>query len=479
VAVTGYRIERCTGAGCTTFAQIATTTSATTYANTGLVSATVYRYRVRAIDATSNLGAYSPIAEAMTRDVTAPSAPTSLVGTPTSSSQVNLAWIASTDNVGVAEYRIERCQGSSCTTFTQIGIATTGAFTDTGRAPSTTYRYRVRAADAAGNLSGYSNIATVTTPVGPDLTPPTAPGNLVATATSGSEITLSWTGSTDNVAVTAYQVERCQGAGCTTFSQIGTPTATTFNDTGLAVSTTYVYRVRAVDAAGNVSGYSAVASATTTNGTTPPLPPGLVAAYSFNENGGGIVADGSGNGNTGSISGAAWSSQGKFGSALAFNGTSSVVFINPSATLNVSSAMTLEAWIRPTAAQGGWRTILQREVDAFFLNASNNTGDLRPSGGGTLGGSVQWVSGPTASPVDAWTHVALTYDGSMLRLYVNGTLASSLAAAGAIETNTKPLRIGGNSPYGEFFQGLIDEVRVYNRALSQAEIANDLVTPLP
>src|SRR4030095_2439569 len=87
-------------------------------------------------------------------------------------------------------------------------------------------------------------------------------------------------------------------------------------------------------------------------------------------------------------------------------------------------------------------------------------------------------TGPTASPVGNWTHVALTYDGAALRLYVNGTVVATQAAAGTVEANTKPLRIGGNVPYGEFFQGIIDEVRVYNRALSAAEIQADMTTPV-
>jgi hypothetical protein len=140
--------------------------------------------------------------------------------------------------------------------------------------------------------------------------------------------------------------------------------------------------------------------------------------------------------------------------------------------------MTLAAWIQPTANQSGWRTILQRETDAYALNASNSNGPLRPSGGGTLGGAFQWVSGPTASPVNAWTHVAMTYDGSTLRLYVNGTLVSSTAASGAIQTSSSPLWIGGNNPYGEYFQGLIDEARVYNRALTATEVQSAMNTPL-
>src|SRR5438128_1904814 len=82
------------------------------------------------------------------------------------------------------------------------------------------YSYRVRAADAAGNLSSYSSTATASTPAPPDTTPPTAPSGLTATTVSTTQINLAWTASTDNVGVTGYLVERCQGAGCTNLAQI-------------------------------------------------------------------------------------------------------------------------------------------------------------------------------------------------------------------------------------------------------------------
>jgi chitodextrinase len=97
----------------------------------------------------------------------------------------------------------------------------------------------------------------------PATTPPTAPTNLMTTAVSSTQIDLSWTASTDNVGVTGYLVERCQGAGCSNFAQITTPAGTSFNDAGLTPSTSYSYRVRATDAAGNLSGYSNVATAST------------------------------------------------------------------------------------------------------------------------------------------------------------------------------------------------------------------------
>ena len=189
-------------------------------------------------------------------DTTPPTAPAGLTATAVSASQINLSWPASTDKVGVTGYRVERCQGAGCTTFAQVATPTATTFNDSGLATLTSYSYRVRAADAAGNLSAYSITATISTQAAPDTQAPTAPTGLIAAAASSSQINLSWTASIDNVGVTGYRVERCQGANCTTFTQIATPTGTSFSDSGLSAGTTYRYRVRATDAAGNVSGYS-------------------------------------------------------------------------------------------------------------------------------------------------------------------------------------------------------------------------------
>jgi glucose/arabinose dehydrogenase/chitodextrinase len=478
VGVAGYRVERCQGTSCTNFAQVGTPT-ATTYSNTGLQANTNYRFRVRAIDAAGNLSPYSAIVSSRTLapDTTRPTAPTGLAATPTGPTQINLGWTASSDNVGVTGYQVERCQGAGCTNFAQVGTPTATTYGATGLAPSTTYRFRVRAVDAAGNLSTYSNIATATTPAIPDNTPPTAPTGLTATAAGSSQVGLSWTASTDNVGVTGYRVERCQGANCTNFAQIAAPSATGYSDTGVAPSTTYRYQVRAVDASGNLSAYSAVAEATTA--AAPATPPGLVGAWGFTEGAGTSTADASGRGNSGTlVGGTSWSTQGRYGSALSFNGTNGQVRVADSASLDLTTAMTLSAWIRPAASQNGWRTILQRQTDAYFLNAGNSDGPLRPSGGGTFGGNTQYLSGPTASPVNAWTYVAFTYDGTTQRLYINGTQVASRATTGVVETTDNPLWIGGNSPYGEYFNGLIDEVRVYNRALTQADVQADMNTQI-
>lgn len=194
-------------------------------------------------------------------DVTAPSAPSGLTVTPFSSSQLNLSWTASTDAIGVTGYRVERSP-AGCGSFTEVGTPSGTTFNDTGRTASTTYCYKVRATDAAGNLSGYSSNVSGTT-LAADTTAPSIPTNLIAAATSASQINLTWTASTDAVGVTGYRLERCTPAACVNFLEIGTPPANSFSDTGLTASTLYRYRVRATDAAGNLSGYSTISQATT------------------------------------------------------------------------------------------------------------------------------------------------------------------------------------------------------------------------
>jgi chitodextrinase len=178
-----------------------------------------------------------------------------------SSTQINLSWTASSDNVGVTGYRVERCSGSSCTTFAQIGTPTATTYSDTGLTAATSYSYRVRATDAAGNLSFYSSTATATTSAAGDTQAPSIPGSL--TATPGSmQTVLAWSASSDNVGVTGYLIERCQGVSCSGFAQIATVpgTSTTYTDAGITAGTNYSYRVRATDAANNLSGYSNLTS---------------------------------------------------------------------------------------------------------------------------------------------------------------------------------------------------------------------------
>ena len=263
--LTNYLIERCTGATCTTFAQVGTSAT-TTFSDTsaGLLGSTAYSYRVRATDGTNNSG-YSNVAQATTAAPTF-TAPSNLAATASSSTQINLAWTAATETGGtISQYLIERCAGASCgntpTNFAQVATSATTTYNDIGLTGSTSYSYRVRASDGTNN-SAYSNIVSATTPANT----PTAPANLTATASGPVQINLSWTASTETGGTIAkYLIERCTGATCTAFAQVGTSATTTFSDTtaGLLGSTTYSYRVRAQDTMNNMGPYSNTATATT------------------------------------------------------------------------------------------------------------------------------------------------------------------------------------------------------------------------
>jgi alpha-tubulin suppressor-like RCC1 family protein len=196
-------------------------------------------------------------------DSVAPSAPVAPSLTASSAQKLTLTWAAANDNLGVREYRIERCVGATCSSFEQLSKtpASWRSFASSNLSPSTTYRFRIRAADAAGNLGPYTTVSTATTPA--DTTAPTAPVAPVAVVASKSQLDLSWVAATDAIGVTGYEIERCQGAGCASFAAIGTPLTPSFTSAGLAASTSYTYRVRARDAAGNPSAYSTLVSATT------------------------------------------------------------------------------------------------------------------------------------------------------------------------------------------------------------------------
>jgi lysophospholipase L1-like esterase/chitodextrinase len=204
--------------------------------------------------------------------------------------QVTLNWAASTDNVGVTGYDIFAAN-SAGGPFSQVGTSTAPTVT----LPLRFLNYEVRARDAAGNVSAFTAPLMVIPPpcpspppssappssappssAPPDNQPPTTPGTPTASGVTASQATLSWTASTDNVRVTGYDIFRAPGANGGTFTSVGSSSTVSFTDTGLAAATTYRYQVRARDAAGNTSPFSAAVTVTTPGGGSG----GCTAVYS-------------------------------------------------------------------------------------------------------------------------------------------------------------------------------------------------------
>jgi chitodextrinase len=226
----------------------------------GLLKVTVNGTAVTVTPVNASGGTFDAQTYNFAPDSTPPSAPGSLKAT-TSSTKNVLTWTAASDNIGVAAYDVYR----NGTYLATVPPAVT-SYTDKTATSGTGYTYQVAARDLAGNTTRASvNVNGGAT----DSTPPTAPGNLTATATGPATVALSWQASTDNVGVTGYTVYR----GTTAVATVDGST-TSYTDSGLTPGTQYSYTVTAFDGSGNVSPASNQAVATTQADTTPPTAPG-------------------------------------------------------------------------------------------------------------------------------------------------------------------------------------------------------------
>lgn len=411
-------------------------------------------------------------------DTTPPTIPTGLTTTSTSETAIALTWNASTDDVGVTGYRLERCTGAVCSDFSQIITQAGTTYNDTGLAVNTPYRYRVRAADAAGNISAYSTILQTSTTA--DTTVPSTPANLAAAVVSANQINLAWNASTDNIGVTGYRLERCTGSACATFVEIATPATTAYADSFLTASTLYRYRVRATDAAGNFSPYSAIAQDTTQAEPPPPTPiiGTPIAHWRMDELGGIYAADNVGGRTATLLNGPTWTA-GRIGSAIFFDGVNDHLALTDSAstTLNPPGDFTLTAWVYPDPAKGG--TIIAKESsgspDRFYVS-------LSPSRVLQAAFVVDGVTafeanfGGAALTPNVWSHIAVTFNRNGNAIgYVNGIAQPTSRPINTLGTltfsNSDLFTIGaGGQGTTDFFLGRIDDVRMYATELPVTDI---------
>lgn len=188
---------------------------------------------------------------------------------------------------------------------------------------------------------------------------------------------------------------------------------------------------------------------------------GPVAEWMFDEGSGNVVKDMTGNGNDGKINGATWVKQGD-GYAMSFDGLDDVIDCGVGSTLDISGNLTLQAWIRPTDM--GW-------AGACVVGKSYNQYQLLYSTRGLCWFYVGQGSNSVGNKLalNQWWHVTGTYDGDRRRIYINGRLAGS-AKSPAPKPGKVSFIMGGLS--GKFFQGQVDNVRVYDRAISEEEMVD-------
>ena len=207
----------------------------------------------------------------------------------------------------------------------------------------------------------------------------------------------------------------------------------------------------------------------------------VVGLWLFDEGAGDTVSDSSGNGNDGVIEGAEWTN-GRFGSALKFDGETTRVVIPSSDSLNAPDQVTVEAWIFPLEIHDDINAVAQKwgdtsnrrqyqigligvEGTARFYVSHTGTDHQRP-----IGEEV---------PANDWTHLAGTFDGQTIRVYVNGNFSAELDSPGGLHQSDLDFWIGGYGPDDEYaqnrhFNGIIDEVRVSDVALSEDEIKKSM-----
>src|SRR5437879_3706479 len=438
--------------------------------NSTLVANGTHTLTAVARDAAGNLTTSAPVSATVAND-TIPPVISSVSAFNISSAAATITWATNEASDSQVEYGLTTAYGSS--TPLNSSLLTAHAVTLTGLQATTLYHYRVKSRDAAGNLATSADFTLTTLIAVPDLTPPSGPTNLSASAVSSSQIKLSWTASTDNVGVAGYTIYR-GGA------QVGTTALTSYSDTSLSPSTTYTNTVAAYDAAGNVSALSASASAATLPPPPADIASGLGLYYMFDEGAGSLASDSSGNGNAGSLlGGTAWAA-GKLGQALSFDGVSGNVTAATTTGLNLSPPLTMAAWINPSDVTA-YRTIVAKGAfwqRGYGMNLINGKLNLVKVGVTDVTSSVLLSAG-------TWQHVAITWNAatSEVKFYLNGALAQTVIDASVVNAplDSDNLLVGFWLGGGSYFAGAMDELRVYNRVLSAADISTlyTIAAPAP
>ncbi|MFZ2414798.1 MAG: LamG-like jellyroll fold domain-containing protein, partial [Minisyncoccia bacterium] len=419
----------------------------------------VYNYALTAGEITTLYNNSSPTAGTITLT---PSTATYVPGTVTTMS----APFTSVPSITGCEYTLgaswepATLSGSSPNyTCTQSGIS---GFTD-----GTAYTVNMRATNSYGTTTATALSRTGDT---------TAPTNPTLTATPGDgHVDLSWTTPTDSKSglhsTAPYKLVFATGgtspANCNTGTVISTTTATTATHSSLNNGTQYSYRICSIDTLSNMSS-GGTASATPVGNVN-----AMVGYWNLNETSGSTATDSSGNGNTGTLYGdSTWNTAGKIGGALTLDGTGDYVLAGNNSSLNLTTAATLSAWIKFNSGSQDWCTIVGKGFETtanYGFEGYSNWIRLESGNGSSYSSGIEKYY----TTVGEWVHVVgvFTTIGSttQLDMYINGSFYVTDTVAWPLTTSAANFGMG-RSDYATSFNGLVDDVRVYNYALTAGEI---------
>lgn len=480
---TGFRVERCIDAACTT-AQLIGTTAANvaTFADIGLVPGTAYWYRVQPFKSASCNGGWSGDYSAKVSAVTTKVAPT-LTAAKESTTKLNLSW---TDvSADKTDYALIRCTGTGCDPVAApdsgfpVSLGYTAlAWADSTVCKATTYRYQVQ---AVGKGLPQAGSGSWTRKVKLDFGTPVSTfrqnfltrvsiAKLTGMASDFSDI--RFFDETSHVAL-PYWIGRKDASSAEVWIKTGN------ND--------------------NVYLYFGNTTATAASDLAGVFGTGLVGYWPFNENAGtvsGITADFSGKGNNGTLTNIANPSgivaAGKYGNGLNLDGTNDYVRVpdTTGSSLDITGSITLETWYQyqPSAS---WARIISKPTisgaqpwDLYHFYLDDITNSQRPTfrvvGSNTMPASEIGITGPNLVPGN-WYHLVGRYNATTgkISLFVNGVEYSTTGTPFAIAVNDEPLAIGSMANYGNYTKGVLDEVRLYNRALADKEITARYAAQLP
>ena len=404
----------------------------------GVLERTLYHDELRIGDASSSYAEVMPFgSNAPAQDTKAPSAPANLKASGITQTGLTLNWTAATDNVGVKDYDVYQ-DGVKKATVSGTSVKMTGL------SPNVNYTFKVRANDAAGNHSAFAVETAVTDAL---IVQDPTPGN-------GNN-----PGDGNN---TPGNGNNNPGTGNPNPGTGNPPPGNSNPGTGNPAPGT-----------GNPNPGGG------TGGITPPdNTSSLIAHYTFDTL---SVIDSSRNHYDGKLNGAK-AATGMFSRALQFDGVNDSV---DAGTFDVNGReITLSAWIKADDFDTHDARIISKakgtaEQDHYWmLSTIKKSGSIKPRFRLKTNGKTTTLIGKQDLPVGKWVHVAATYDGSSMRIYLDGKLMGSVKKSGFISTNSSvAVRMGDNPKGGRAFDGTIDDVRVYSRALSASELANLDITP--